>query len=284
MDNNGLQTKDQTTDVAVASLFDGRTGFEGVDSECTYIPYLKLAQDATDERKKQSPKYINGLDSGMFFCQATRKVYGESFLAVILRFYRAYSVYDGTGTDSKFIGSMDTTDFDRNVKHKCRKERSYMVDDKGRRYVDTRNFLVLAYDHMEDGPMLFSLSSTGITPSRKLISLAMNVKAKKDGKIVTAPLWSSVWKLTPSYFDNPQGSYFQVGSVERMGWVDKEYAEGIVSLFNQAQATDMSSVAQETEAYHDSEPAPAEAPVTQQKITPVEMAKKVFGGEEQEIF
>jgi len=278
---NELQ-KAGTMDLST-ELFDGNSGFEGVDNECVQTPYLKLAQDSTDERKKQSPKYIQGLEAGQFFCPSSRSVYGESFLAVVLRFYRAISVYQGEGPDSKFKGVMDVETFKRTVEPFGDRVKSYIMHD-GLRYVDTRNFIVVPYDHMEDGPMLFSLSSTGISPSRKWVSQAMSVKAKKEGKIVQAPIWASVWKLNVAFYDGPNGSYYQLSNCERMGWVDKEYAPAFKSMFDDAQRM---VVVAPAETEHDEPPMENVSPETLAKeaadptdkvMDPTDKVKSVFGG------
>lgn len=262
-------------------LFSGSSGFEGVDSECVQTPYLKLAQDSTDERKKQSPKYIQGLDAGMFFCPSSRKIYGDSFLAVPLRFYRAVSVYQGKGPDSKFKGIMDVAEFKRDIEPNGERDGSAFIY-KGLRYVDTRNFIVVPYDHMEDGPMLFTLSSTGITPSRKWISAAMSVKANKDGTIVQAPLWSSVWKLSVGYFDSPNGSYYQLSSTERLSWVDKKFAPALKSMFDDAQSMSIMSTVEQDSDHAVTKQAEAVRPADIAE----EAVKNVFGsaGKEPDLF
>jgi hypothetical protein len=130
--------------------FDGPSGFEGVDSECTTIPFLKIAQSATDEAKKGSPKYIPGLEPGMFFCPATRKVYGESVRLIILRFYRQYVIYESREPDSKFKGTMTPEQFKVEIEPDAVRERSYQMGSDGHRYVDTRNFIVMVAGSVND--------------------------------------------------------------------------------------------------------------------------------------
>lgn len=261
----------QTTDLVDPSLIGNVTGFEGLDNECFQTPFLKLAKDGTDEAKKMSPKYIPGLEPGMFFCPSSRRVFGPVFNAVVLRFYRAYHVYDGTGKESKFLGVVDADTYKRDIEPKATRVKSYTVTGDGKRYVDTRNFIVLSYDHLEDGPMLFSLYSTGITPSRKWVSAAMAVRARKDGKIVQAPWWSSVWKIKVNFYSDPKGDYYQVSSVERQGWVSKEHAEEIKALFDAAQSADVAAMA--------SSAAAEEAPTHEEPAAdkPTRTVQNVFG-------
>lgn len=219
--------------VAVSDVFDGPSGYDSVDNDCITIPFLKIAQSGTEETKKGSSKRIEGLEAGMFFCPATRKVYGESVNLIILRFYRQYIVYDSKETNAKFLGPMSPEHFRSVIEPYATRERSYHLDSEGHRYVDTRNFIVLVAGHYEDGPMLLSLSSTGISPSKKWLTQAQNVRAQ-DGRV--APIWANVWNVAAGYFDNDAGSYYQISKVDRLGFVGPKYKEFVVKQFLDAQA------------------------------------------------
>lgn len=218
---------------AEAGEFDGPSGFEGVDNECITIPFLKMAQSGTDEAKKGSPKQIKGLEPGMFFCPATRKVYGEEVNLVILRFYRQYVIYESASSDAKFLGTMSPETFKSHVEPYATRERSYHLDGDGHRYVDTRNFIVLIPGHYDDGPMLLSLSSTGISPSRKWLTQAQNVR-DSNGKVT--PIWGNIWTLKTGYMDNDAGSYYQIAQIERLGFVASKHRPMVVAAFLDAQA------------------------------------------------
>lgn len=241
MEENAIATKSANLDeidTSSVALFDGPTGYEGIDQECTIIPFLKIAQGGTDEAKKGNPKRIDGLEVGNFFCASTRKVYGDSVRLVILRFYRQYIIYESKDTDAKFMGVMAPEDF-KKIEHQCTRERSYYLDAEGHRYVDTRNFIVFVHGHYEDGPMLLSLSSTGIKPSQKWLTQATGLYSP-DGR--QAPIWSSVWELNTGYFDNPLGGYYQIASVNRLGWIPAARKELVVKAFLDANAAATSEI------------------------------------------
>lgn len=257
-----LQTKGEEYSLAAPIEFDGPSGFEGVTQECTVLPFLKVAQSSTNEAKKGDPKQIPGLELGHFFCPATRKVYGDSINLVILKFYRQYVIYESRDAASKFMGTMAPEDFAK-IEKQCVREKSYHLDAEGHRYVDTRNFIVLAAGRWEDGPMLYSMASTGIGPSRKLLTQAQNVR-DPNGKL--APIWSSVWKLTTGYQSNDAGqSYYQVAGIDRLGYVPKERAKMIVDAFLDAQGMATSALSEAVAKQHDLEetvPAPEASHVT----------------------
>lgn len=54
------------------------TGFENADSSDFLVPRLALCQSLTPHRKKSDPKYIPGLEEGMFFNTVTGEIYGTS--------------------------------------------------------------------------------------------------------------------------------------------------------------------------------------------------------------
>jgi len=219
--------------------FDGPSGFEGVDRDCTTIPFLKIAQGSTEQAKKGSTKKIDGLEPGMFFCPATNKVYGENANLIILRFYRQYIVYESREIDAHFLGSITPDEFDSDVLPTAVREKSYHVSPDGKRYVDTRNFIVLVAGALNDGPMLLSLSSTGISPSKKWLTQAQSVR-DKTGRV--APIWANVWSLHIGYEDNPQGSYYQISQIERMGYVTEAARHFVVSAFLDAQGINAADI------------------------------------------
>jgi len=267
--------------VSQAMDFDGPSGFEGVDRDCTTIPFLKVAQNATEQAKRGSPEKIEGLEPGMFFCPATRKQYSEEVKLVILRFYRQYIIYDGADMTSRFIGTMAPEDFERDILPTAVREKSYHLDTQGHRYVDTRNFIVMVAGHYDDGPMLLSLSSTGISPSKKWLTMAQNVRAS-DGR--QAPIWASVWSLATGYQQNDAGSYYQISKIDRLGYVPPQVKNLVVGAFLDAQGVQASDIqgvethAAPTEKQAEATHEEVKAPKATQKAAPSKP------GDEEDLF
>ena len=239
----------------VPMVFDGGpTGLEGFDNECMSIPYLRIAQAGSDAMKPGHAKYIKGLQAGTFFCPLTREVFGEEIRLVVVKFYRSFTIYDREGTDAKIIGVIPAEQFNRDIKPHCTrigrdgKMKSYDLDPQGHRYVDNRNFLVMDYDHPERGTFLFPMSSSGIKPSKQWATMIQGQKAKKtmpDGRtvIADAPIWSSVWKLKIGFFQGDGNSWYQVGAVERLGWVSLDTAELYKGVFESMQSYGATDIA-----------------------------------------
>ena len=257
-----------------AGFFGGPTGFEQITPDCMMIPFLKIAQSSTDQAKPGSMSRIQGLEVGQFFNPTSRKVYGNKVRLVLLKFYRSFLIYDGETTDSKFLGSIDPDTYRRTIEPNVVRKKSYFLDSQGHRYVDSRNLIVLNFDAMDDGPMLFAMSSSGITPSRKLMTLADAIKVRRPDPndpgrevAVQAPLWSSVWELETAYFDNPMGSYYQVNNIERAGWLPMKYAAEVQKLFTNLQSVEVKGLEPEEAAQEGTEAATPAA----------EAAERVFG-------
>jgi hypothetical protein len=252
--------------VEAPTFFSGSTGFEGIDNDCVQTPFIKLAQRGTPEAIEGDPKYIEGLKPGMFFCPSSRKIYGPSPKFIIVKFFRSFNVFEGEGQESKFRGQMDSNEYKHNVEPYTTRVKSYAMKD-GLRYVDARNFIVLVADNRDDGPMLLSMSSTGVSPSRKWLSAAMSVRVTRDGVIEVAPIWSSVWQVNVQLFQDPKGSYNQVSSVDRLGWVQRKDAQAIESLFSELK--DAAITTDQETPVHQAEEAPvaqAPKPVEQEDV------------------
>jgi hypothetical protein len=235
--------------------FGGPTGFEWVSQDCVTIPFLKVAQASTPEAKYRDPAEIEGLKPGMFFCAASRKVYGENIKLIILKFYRQFIIYESNDPGSKFLGTMNESEF-KLIEPSLTREKSYHLNKNGNRYVDTRNFIVLVHGHLEDGPMLMSLQSTGIKPSRQLMTMATNVMTPKG----RAPIWSSGWELGTGYQTNDSGqSYHQIARVSRLGFIPVSMAKMVEEMFLDVQSYGP-EVLEESAAKEHTTPAPEAKP------------------------
>ena len=121
--------------------------------------------------------------------------------------------------------------------------------------------------------MLLSMSSTGITPSKKWLTMAQNVR---DKNARVAPMWASVWELKTGYFDNPQGGYYQVSTVERLGWVAESARSIVKQTFDDAHTMDASTIVATEERNVTEEAAPLAREAVPEK-SQVEMTREVFG-------
>jgi hypothetical protein len=258
-----------STDLEAMPDFEGGgpTGSEGFDESCLKLPFMKLAQASSDQVKKGSASYMNGLEAGMFFSPTFKKIYGPNVSVVVVKFYRSFAVYDGKGTKAKFLGQMTAAQFRKEVEPNAVRERSYFLDQKGHRYVDTRNFIVVPYDHPEDGPMILSLSSTATSASRDWCTMLDSIRVKRsDGKVEQAPFWTTAWMLGAVYTTYDEGDAFQFKTPDKLGWVRKgTEAEYFKLCFEQAQSYDTSRFVPD-DVPAATEPVPESAKATIQKL------------------
>jgi len=111
-------------------------------------------------------------------------------------------------------------------------ERIATIDDKNISYLDngniiqdTRNHYVLLGDHLELGPIILSLVSTGIRHSRKWMSRMGALRIPGSDK--QAPMFASVWTIESTRNSNDDGTWYQLGdktttSIEFARWVNKK--------------------------------------------------------------
>lgn len=298
MEQNEIAKYDEDL-ASIAAMFGDDAGFGGVDQECMAIPFLRLAQSTHDETKEGHEKYIQGLRPGMFFSPTTGRVYGKEIVAVIVKFYRSFMVYDGEDAmTSKFKGIITPVQFKTEVEPRAIRKGSYYLDDQGYRYVDARNFILYLPEFIEDGQMLYTMSSTGIPPSKQWITAAESkrVKRKKaDGstEVVQAPIWSVEWRLTAGLVQGEKQAYYKVTKVRentengRGGWIMKDLAETFRKAFEHLSSVSASAINAPAEE------AAAEAPedsgsqvfqagldgTYQAKDAGVEAVNKTFGGQ-----
>ena len=72
-----------------------RLGNENVTSNDVTVPRLALCQSMSPERKKSNPKYIEGLEEGMFFNTVTKEIYGKELRFVNAHYYRSRILWAG---------------------------------------------------------------------------------------------------------------------------------------------------------------------------------------------
>jgi hypothetical protein len=249
------------------------TGFQEVTSECLALPYMRIGQTSGDFMKRGSPKFILGLQGGDFFCPMTQEVFGQEINLVVVKFYRSFAIYESKETTAKFLGTITPENYETEIEPHTTREKSYTLDPQGHRYVDQRNFVVVDYDHPERGPMLFSMSSTGIKPSKAWLTQATNIKARKqeldaEGNVIDewleeAPIWSSVWAVRTAYFDDPRGGYYQVAQTRRLGWVKKgRMADSYKKIFESMKGYDATQIS----ALDDEPAGESEVPVAERTM------------------
>lgn len=189
------------------------------------IPFLRVAQKGTPQVNEDDPACIKGLKPGAFFNTASQKIYGETCRLVVLGYFRNFVIWQGEKGQGVFSGTMTPEEFETfsssNELERDGGDYVQMVDGEMYRHTDTRNFLVLAPEFIDDGPMIFPMSSTGIKPAKKWNTL--NRTRKINGKL--AKRYATVWELGTDSFKKDNWTWKQVSKISALGWVSGELAE-----------------------------------------------------------
>lgn len=198
-------------------------GFEGTDSDSYSIPFLQVLQKMSPICDEDSPEYVDGAKSGMLYNTVSGKLYNakEGLNIIPCAFKRNILVWGARGTDDNGLKEvLSVAEFDAIKKDetKCVSvgQKFYVpnkdgeVDEKAaRQYIDTRSHFVLVQDP-EDGTWstaILALSSTQITPSRRLMTALEQKKVVTPQGPRTPPTFANIVKVTTVGKSNARGSW-----------------------------------------------------------------------------
>lgn len=160
-------------------------GMEDMDSTDITLPRLGLCQNGSPERKKNDPKYIEGLEEGLFFNTITRKIYGEVVRVIPVRWYKQrikfHPMDNGGGIDCQSLNGIDGGHYSQ----LCRTcQYSSFSEEGAPECTEFHNRVSLV---VPDGDALVvSLKSTGLPMSKQWGAFA---------KSRNRPLFSGVYEL-----------------------------------------------------------------------------------------
>lgn len=175
-------------------------GLENVDIQDMSLPFLRVAQSLSPQLDKDSDAYMEGLELGMFFNTVTKFIYGKEVGLIPIRYERAWIEWhpDRGGYVGKHSPGSIKIDKSEFSKWKY----------NGNVISDTMMFYCLISGHLDHGPILFCLSSTGIKHAKNWLT---QINMTKLPSKKTAPIFSSVWKLFTAKQVGKKGAYYQLG-------------------------------------------------------------------------
>ena len=202
----------------------GVDGFEGVGFDSFANQYLRIAQPTSPQLLEDSDDYIDGIKPGFFFNDLTKKVYGKTVKLIVFKYERMFLEWAdengglrGQYTQDEVIQLTGKTNF-FNLRNP---ETQNEID-------ETHNYFCLVTSDMNAGPIILSLSSSGIKHSKKWMSTASMIKIKNaDGSLKRAPLYASVYEIETLMNKNDQGQWYMIGNksttnVKKVGWINEE--------------------------------------------------------------
>ncbi len=143
-------------------------GFEDMNGDTQSVPFLRLLQDLSPAVRKKHADYVEGAEAGMLINTATNKLYPSPLQFVVGKFERYYIEW---GADrSGFKGAHAVELIEGRVGADLIMDEGYKIMDPqtGNTFADTYVYYVLLPDHMEDGVMIMSLSSSQLKEAKKL--------------------------------------------------------------------------------------------------------------------
>jgi hypothetical protein len=222
-----VKKEDAQLPIPVADLeqFAGE-GFEGADKDSYAVPFLRILQALSPQCVEGDPEsYVDGAKPGLFYNTITQTLYEKELVLIPVHYGRSFIEWKpGRGGFVKDHGN-DPSIRDRVVKTT---EKNVSILDNGNELSDTRNHFVLIEGHEAEGPIIFSLSASGIKHSKKWMTVMNNLKL--PGTMTTAPMFASRWKVSTVINKNDDGTWYQIGNnngtkANFEGWVSKEQFE-----------------------------------------------------------
>jgi hypothetical protein len=177
-------------------------GFEGMGPGDYAVPFLKIITNGCPECTKGKDGYIDGLEPGVFMNTLTKHIYGPEINLIALKYepvWLAWAPNRGGLRGRYDPGSIEVTG----------NPYDGMKDKDGNTVSDTMVFYCLIEGHLEDGPIVFSLSASGLRHAKNWNSMIL-LRKTKSGK--RAAYFSAVWNLRLELNSNDQGVWYQIGN------------------------------------------------------------------------
>ena len=210
-------------------------GFEGMGAGDFAIPFLKILQVGSPECLEGDPAHVPGAKAGVFLNTLTRRIYGAEINLIPIKYESVWLAWapDRGGLRGRFEPEsieVEGNPFDG---------MSAVIDGEKCDIVENMMFYCLVADHIEDGPIVFPLSSTGLKHGKNWnaqILLTRTPEYVDDNGVKhggnRAAYFAAVWKLKLALNKNDAGSWYQIGTkttnVERVRFVTREELSGII--------------------------------------------------------
>lgn len=230
-------TEEDNELMAMMSIPEGEE--EQLTKDDLSIPMLKIAQKGSPQVDTDQPEYIEGLKPGDFFNSATGTNFGSVIRIQPIVYFRNFVIWEGAKGQGVFQGTLSVDEFEEMEKEKNLVRDGGDSVDKGAgengmdiRYTDTRNYAVMLPDHMEQGLLVFAMSSTGIKPSKDWNS--QNAIRRFNGQKVAR--YATIWTLETAGFTKDGYAWKQVAKITPDGWADKSMLQAAAAMLDFAKS------------------------------------------------
>ena len=197
-------------------------GNDAVSVEERAVPYLRILQPLSPQVDKGENEYVEGAEPGMFLNTVTNRVYGAEISLIPIYFKSIWLEWKPergglVGRHEPGTILVDKTDFT---------DWTYVNPITGVKNTiqDTFMFFVLDADHIGDGPMIFSMTSSGIKHAKNWNTSILLSKLPDTGN--DAPYFGYVWKISLAKYKKDQHTYYQIGgkssNIEQIRLITKQ--------------------------------------------------------------
>lgn len=196
---------------------------ENLSQEELEIPFLRLAQKGSPQVDDDKAEFIEGLKPGEYFSTVSGSSFGSDIKVQVHDYFHNYTIWKGAKGSGEFQGTMTTWEFHTFEKQNTlERDGGDMVcykDGEEYRYTDTHNFIISLPEYMEEGIMIYNLSSTGCRMAKRWNSLHTARRVPGGG---ASKRYSTIWELKTAGFEKNGYSWKQVSSIKPLGWVTQE--------------------------------------------------------------
>lgn len=197
-------------------------GFENINQDDLKIPFLRILQKLSPQVDEKDPNYIKGAQPGMFFNTVTQKLYGKEVNLIPIKYEKVW--LEWKPNRGGFVA--------RHEPYSIVVDQSNFAEWKynGNIIQETLNFFVFIAGKLDEGPLVFSLSSTGIKHGKNWNTQIVHTRLP-SGK--QAPYFSSIWNISSIACTNAQGTWYQIGDttslIKRIRFISKEDFEKFIN-------------------------------------------------------
>lgn len=197
-------------------------GFEDTDSDSFALPFLTILQSNSPQCIRGKATFIDGAQPGMFFNTITEEFYDKSIDVIPVHYYREFiewlpergGIVKSHGPDEIILERVVRIDDQKN-----------QILDNGHIIQDHRNHYLLLADDLEQGPMILSLTSTGVKHSKKWLTRMRSLKNPKTGGKV--PMYAAKWTIELVLNEDGEKAWYQLGfksktCIEFNSWLNKK--------------------------------------------------------------
>ena len=186
----------------------GQDGYEDSDSDSFAVPFVRILQQNSPQLLEEGEAYIKGAKAGHFFNNLTEDLYGKKLDVITVHFNRDFIEWQPNRGGFVMSHGADDSIRRRVVEVSDKNEQ---IMDNGNVLQEARNHFILLPDHLNDGPMIFSLVSTGIRHSKRWMSIMRRMKNPVTGK-VNNPTFMGIWQLSTALNESEDGNWYQIGT------------------------------------------------------------------------